>query len=166
MTTGSAAQNPNRDLGGLAIWFLVCFSVAGLGGYWTSLGLGPWYDGLHKPSWTPTNGIFGPVWSVLYALMAVSAWLVWRRRGFADGWLPLFLFGSQLALNLVWSGLFFGIRQPGLAFGEIVLLWASILATLLVFARTSRLAAGLLAPYLVWVTFASALNYAIWRLNV
>jgi tryptophan-rich sensory protein len=96
--------------------------------------------------------------------MAVAAWLVWRR-GHAGARLPLILFAVQLTLNLAWSGLFFALRRPGLAFGEILLLWAAILATLLAFGRVSRLAAGLLAPYLAWVTFAAALNFAIWRLN-
>lgn len=97
--------------------------------------------------------------------MAAAVWLVWRRRGAVQVRLPLALFGLQLALNLAWSGLFFGLRRPGLACGEILLLWAAILATLLAFGRVSRLAAGLLAPYLAWVTFAAALNFAIWRLN-
>ena len=97
--------------------------------------------------------------------MAVAAWLVWRRRGLAGAWASLSLFGLQLALNLAWTGLFFALRRPGWAFGEILLLWVSILATLLLFGRISRLAAGLLAPYLAWVTFAAALNFAIWRLN-
>ena len=139
--------------------------MAGLGGYWTSLGLGPWYDGLRKPPWTPPNRVFGPVWTALYASMAVAAWLVWRRRGTHGS--PS-LWGSsalQLALNLAWTGLFFALRRPGLAFGEIVLLWAAILATLLAFGRVSRWAALLMAPYLAWVSYAAALNFAIWRLN-
>ena len=139
--------------------------MAGLGGYWTSLGLGPWYDGLRKPPWTPPNGVFGPVWTALYASMAVAAWLVWRRRGSHRVTIPLGLFGLQLALNLAWTGLFFALRRPGLAFGEILLLWSVILATWLVFGRFSRWAAALLAPYLAWVAYAAALNLALWRLN-
>ena len=149
----------------LATSLVICFAVAGLGSYWTSQGLGPWYDGLRKPSWTPPSWIFGPVWTILYASMAVAAWLVWRRRGLAGARLPLSLFGVQLALNLAWSGIFFAMRRPGLAFGEILLLWMAILATSLAFGGISRRAAGLLAPYLAWVTFAAALNFAIWRLN-
>ena len=159
-----AARSPVRDVIALVACLAACFAVAGLGGSWTSLGLGPWYDGLRKPSWQPPAWVFGPVWTALYASMAVAAWLVWRR-GPARARLPLALFGLQLALNLAWSGLFFALRHPGLTFGEILLLWAAILATMLAFGRISRLAAGLLAPYLAWVTFAAALNLAIWRLN-
>jgi benzodiazapine receptor len=159
------SRNPPRDLTALVASLVLCFAVAGVGGYWTSLGLGPWYDGLRKPSWTPPNRIFGPVWTVLYASMAVAAWLVWRRRGAQRVALPLGLFGLQLALNLAWSGLFFALRRPGLAFGEVVPLWAAILATLLSFGRVSRWAALLMVPYLAWVAYAAALNFAIWRLN-
>jgi benzodiazapine receptor len=97
--------------------------------------------------------------------MAVAAWLVWWERVRVEVRLPLSLYGLQLALNLAWTGIFFALRRPGLAFGEIVLLWTTILVTLMVFGRVSRSAAGFLAPYLVWVTFAAALNFAIWRLN-
>lgn len=163
--TEGANDSPARDLVALAGFVALCFASAGLGGYWTSLGLGGWYDGLRKPSFQPPAWVFGPVWTALYASMAVAAWLVWRRRRVASVRVPLALFGLQLALNLAWSGLFFGLRSPGAAFAEIVVLWAAILATLLAFARVSRPAGLLLAPYLAWVTFASVLNLAIWRLN-
>jgi len=160
------SRNPPRDLTALAASLALCFAVAGLGGYWTGLGLGPWYDGLRKPSWTPPNWVFGPVWTALYASMAMTAWLVWRRRGTHRVAFPLGLFGLQLALNLAWSGLFFALRRPGPAFGEILLLWAAILATLLSFGRVSRWAALLMVPYLAWVSYAAALNFALWRLNL
>ena len=108
----SHARSPVRDLLALAACLGLCFTVAGLGGYWTSLGLGPWYGGLRKPPWQPPAWVFGPVWTVLYASMAVAAWLVWRRRESARVRLPLALFGLQLALNLAWSGLFFGLEVP------------------------------------------------------
>ncbi len=165
MTSISATRSPARDLTALTVSLALCFAVAGLGGYWTAQGLGPWYEGLRRPSWTPPNWVFGPVWTALYVSMALAAWLVWRRRGFFEARFPLGLFGLQLALNLAWSGVFFALRRPGLAFGEILLLWATILATLLAFGRVSRVAGWLLAPYLAWVTFAVALNLAIWRLN-
>lgn len=165
MTSIPATRSPVRDLTALAASLALCFAVAALGGYWTVLGLGPWYEGLRKPSWTPPNWVFGPVWTVLYASMAVAAWLVWRRQGLSQARLPLGLFGLQLALNLAWSGLFFALRRPGLAFGEVLMLWATILATLLAFGRISRVAGWLLAPYLAWVTFAAALDLAIWGLN-
>jgi benzodiazapine receptor len=161
----AVARQPSRDLTALAISLILCFAVAGLGGFWTSLGLGPWYNGLRKPTWTPPNRVFGPVWTTLYALMAVAAWLVWRRRATARVRLPLALFAAQLTLNLAWSGLFFALHRPGLAFGEVVLLWAAVLATLLTFRAASPAAGWLLVPYLAWVTYASALNLALWRLN-
>src|SRR3954471_17786938 len=139
MTSIPAIRSPLRDSTALAASLALCFSVAGLGGYWTSLGLGPWYDGLRKPNWTAPNGVFGPVWTVLYASMAVAAWLVWRRRGTHRVALPLGLFGLQLALNLAWSGRFFALKRPCLASGEIVVLWVAILATLLAFGRIDRL---------------------------
>ena len=165
MSATPVARSMARDLIALATSLAACFAVAGLGGYWTSLGLGPWYDGLRKPWWTAPDWLFGPVWTLLYASMAIAAWLVWRKRGLAGIGVPLSLFALQLALNLAWSGIFFALRRPGLAFGEILLLWAAILATLLAFGRVSPGAAGLFAPYLAWVTFAAALNFAIWRLN-
>ena len=107
----------------------------------------------------------GPVWSVLYLMMAVAAWLIWRNEGFAEAKWPLGLFAVQLALNSLWSVLFFGLQQPGAAAFEIVLLWISIFATLVAFWHKSRLAGSLLIPYLLWVSFATALNFAIWILN-
>jgi len=109
--------------------------------------------------------LFGPVWSVLYLAMAVAGWMVWRREGFSGAAAPLAVFGVQLALNVLWSGVFFGLRLPGVAFVEILALWAAILATILLFRRVSTPAALLLVPYLAWVTFAAVLNFEIWRLN-
>jgi len=126
---------------------------------------GEWYASLEKPSWNPPNWIFGPAWTALYAMMAVAAWLVWRRGGFAAQALPLAAFLVQLLLNALWSWLFFGLKNPGLAFAEIVALWVAIATTLLLFRRPSATAAWLLAPYLAWVTFASLLNFTLWRLN-
>jgi tryptophan-rich sensory protein len=112
------------------------------------------------PDW-----IFGPVWTLLYLMMAVSAWLVWRQAGFAGAKLPRALFAVQLALNSLWSVLFFGLQNPGAAAVEIVLLWLAILATTVSFFRQSKVAGWLMVPYLAWVSFASVLNFAIWRLN-
>jgi tryptophan-rich sensory protein len=146
----------------LAILIVVCFAVAGLGGLATTPNIPNWYAGLAKPSWTPPGWLFGPVWSALYLSMAVAAWLVWRKGNAA---LPMTLFSVQLAFNAAWSWLFFGMHNPGAAFIDIGLLWAAIVATLIVFWRRS-LAAGLLfVPYLAWVSFAAVLNFAIWRLN-
>ena len=124
-----------------------------------------WYPQIRKPSWTPPDALFGPVWSALYLLMGVSAWLIWRDSVGRERRRALLLFTIQLVLNGVWSLLFFGLRSPGLASVEIVLLWSAIVATMLAFVRISRLAAGLLVPYLLWVSFAMALTLAVWNLN-
>ncbi|MBI3910133.1 MAG: tryptophan-rich sensory protein [Armatimonadetes bacterium] len=154
-----------RDWLALAAFVAFCFTVAGIGGAWTSTSLESWYASLRKPAWTPPEAVFGPVWSALYLAMAVAAWLVWRRAGFRGAARPLALFAAQLALNLAWTWIFFGLRRPGAAFGEVALLWAAILATVLTFRRVSSPAAWLLVPYLLWVSYAAALNFAIWRLN-
>jgi tryptophan-rich sensory protein len=146
--------------------FLVaCFGVAGIGGFWTAMGMPDWYGGLAKPSWNPPSWLFGPVWTALYAAMAVAAWLVWKEAGFAGGGAALALFFVQLALNLAWSGVFFGLRSPGWALLEILALWTAILVTTILFFRHSGWAGALMVPYLLWVTFAGALNAAIVRLN-
>jgi tryptophan-rich sensory protein len=124
-----------------------------------------WYASLRKPSWNPPGWIFGPVWTALYAMMAVAAWLIWRRGGWGKQRRPLLLFIVQLALNALWTPLFFGLHRPGLAFAEILLLWLAIALTLAAFWREHRAAAWLLAPYLAWVSFAALLNLTLWRLN-
>jgi benzodiazapine receptor len=147
---------------GLFAWLLVCFAAAAAGAVFMP---GDWYASLTKPSWNPPGWIFGPVWTALYAMMAVAAWLIWKRGGFAAQHRLLSLFLVQLVLNALWTPLFFGLRQPGLAFAEILLLCAAILATLMAFRPVSRTAAWLLVPYLAWVSFAAVLNGTIWRLN-
>lgn len=154
-----------NNLAGLFGWIVLCFAVAALGGWLTMLGMPAWYDSLTKPSWNPPNWIFGPVWTLLYLAMAVAAWLVWRERGRRDVDVALELFAVQLTLNLIWSGLFFALRSPGLAAAEIGLLWVAILATLVSFWSINRWAGMLFVPYLAWVSFASFLNFTIWRLN-
>ncbi|MFF4877699.1 TspO/MBR family protein [Micromonospora sp. NPDC000668] len=120
------------------------------------------YASLRQPSWAPPSWLFGPAWSLLYALIAVAGWLVWRRVGFSP---PLWAWTAQLVLNAIWTPLFFGAGQYGLAFAEIVAMWLAIGLTVVLFARASRVAAALLLPYWAWVTFAAALNLSIWRLN-
>lgn len=150
---------------GLAVSIAVCFGAAGIGSMLTTPSLGTWYAALTKPAWTPPNWVFGPVWSLLYLLMAIAAWLVWRGIGFPRAASALNLFAVQLVLNVCWSAIFFGAHRPGLAFVEILLLWLLILATMIAFRSVSRAAAWLMAPYLVWVAFAAGLNFSIWRLN-
>jgi tryptophan-rich sensory protein len=147
---------------GLGGWLLVCSSAASMGALFMP---GEWYLGLKKPAWNPPAWVFGPVWTTLYAMMAVAAWLVWQRGGFAAQRRSLLLFLVQLLLNAAWTPLFFGLHLPGIAFAELLMLWVAIAATLAVFLRSSRAAGLLLAPYLVWVSFASVLNFALWRLN-
>jgi tryptophan-rich sensory protein len=158
----AAAPSRARLILGLVGWLALCFSAAALGGFFMP---GEWYAQLRKPSWNPPGWIFGPVWTVLYAMMAIAAWLVWRRGGFAVQRVPLGVFLLQLLLNALWSPLFFGLHNPGLAFAEILLLWLGLLATLLIFWRRSRGAGLLLVPYLAWVSFAAVLNFTLWRLN-
>jgi translocator protein len=126
---------------------------------------GEWYERLIKPSWRPPNWLFGPVWTVLYVVIAISGWLVWRETGFDGTTIPLAVFAVQLLLNAAWTPIFFGIHQPGWAFLEIIILWWSICATIVLFYPIHGAAAWLLIPYLFWVTFAAALNFAVWRLN-
>lgn len=126
---------------------------------------GEWYASLAKPAWNPPDSVFGPVWSTLYVLMGVAAWLVWRKAGFAGARVAIGLFIIQLFLNSLWSFLFFGVHQPGLAFIEMLVLWLVIMATTTGFWRVSVPAGILLLPYLCWVGFAIALNFELWRLN-
>ena len=148
----------------LIVFFAVCLGAGGLGSFFTASSVRDWYPKLRKPAGTPPSWIFGPVWTTLYLMMAVSAWLVWREYG--RGALPaLLIFFAQLALNIAWSGIFFGSRMPGVAFVEIVILWLAILFTIFVFYFLVPLAALLLVPYVLWVTYASYLNWGIWRLN-
>jgi benzodiazapine receptor len=126
---------------------------------------GGWYGTLDKPFFTPPDSVFGPVWTVLYLSMAASAWLVWRRAGFSETKIAMALFSVQLALNLFWSVIFFGLEAPGLALVEILALWPAILLTTLAFSRISQPAGWLLGPYLAWSTFATILNASIWWLN-
>ncbi len=123
--------------------------------------MGPWFEALHKPEWNPPGWIFGPVWTALYILMAVAAWLAWRAG--SRGGLTLYI--VSLILNAIWTPLFFGEHRPDLALLDIALLWITILATFVAFTKVSRAAAWLLVPYLAWVTFATALNASIWFLN-
>lgn len=161
MANGRASSN----LIGLALSITICFGCAALGSLLTQPSLGDWYTQLRKPTWTPPDWVFAPVWSALFLCMAVAAWLIWRDRRVAGTKLALTLFAVQLALNVAWSGVFFALRLPGIACLEIVVLWLAIAATTALFCRRNRAAAMLMLPYLAWVTFAGALNAAIWRMN-
>lgn len=149
---------------GLAGWLLASLAVGAIGGY-ASINAQDFYGQLAQPSWAPPAWLFGPVWTVLYILMGVSAWLVWRPQGFGGARPALTLYAAQLLVNALWTWLFFAWRQGAMAFAEILVLWALIAATIAMFRRHSRIAAALLLPYLAWVTFAAGLNFALWRLN-
>ena len=148
---------------GLVVFLAACYLVASIGGFVTAPAISGWYATLPRLSWTPPNWVFGPVWTLLYTLMAIAAWLVWRRAGVTAVAVPLTLFAVQLALNLAWTLLFFGLHRVGLAFLDIVLLWLAILATLIMCWRVTPVAGWLLLPYLLWVSYASTLNFGIWR---
>ena len=155
----------SRQVLGLLGWLLLTFAAAAVGAV-ASAEARAFYGQLLRPSWAPPGWLFAPVWSVLYILMGVAAWLVWRAYGFKRGRAALAYFIVQLAANALWTWLFFVWHQGALAFAEILLLWCLIVATVAAFWRLSSLAAVLLLPYLAWVTFASALTFSTWQLNI
>lgn len=159
-----APLTTQKQILGLLSWLIVSFIAAAIGGA-ASFQADPFYTQLLRPDWAPPATIFGPVWTVLYALMGVSAWLVWRVGGFRAAKSALTLFLVQLAFNALWSWLFFRWHRGALAFADILLLCALIIATLIFFWRIRPLAGALLVPYLLWVGFASALNYSVWQRN-
>jgi len=156
--------NVRRQAVGLLGWAIVTLLAAALGAR-ASISAADFYANLTLPAWAPPAGVFGPVWTVLYAVMALAVWLVWRQGGWRAAAPALALYLLQLALNVLWSWLFFGWKQGALAFADIALLLALIVATIVAFHRVRPAAAWLLLPYLAWVTFASALNYAVWQAN-
>ncbi len=149
----------------LVFWIALCLGVGAVGGRWTAPEIGAWYRTLRKPFFNPPNWIFGPVWTLLYLLMAVAAWIVSQSGPSTLRTAALGLFLAQLALNLAWSWIFFRRHALGGALAEVLLLWLAIGATTLVFARVTPAAGWLLLPYWGWASFASLLNAAIWRLN-
>jgi tryptophan-rich sensory protein len=156
----SVSPSSSRNALALCGFLFVTFCAPALSAF---IGMpGPWYAALNKPSWNPPPWLFGPAWTLLYTLMAIAAWMVWKRVGFAK---PLKLYFVQLALNAAWTPIFFGANAMGWALAEIVALWIAILMTLRAFWAVSRPAGMLLVPYLAWVSFASVLNFTLWRLN-
>ncbi len=151
---------------GLVFFLAICLGAGGLGAMATTPEIGGWYLTLEKPSWTPPAAVFGPVWSALYVMMGVAAWMVWQATENKTVSRPLGLFVLQLLLNVGWSWIFFGLHQPGWAFGEVILLWLAILFTIVEFFRHSQLAGWLMIPYLLWVSFAAVLNLTIWQMNL
>ena len=155
----------SRNSIALMIFVGLCLAVEVVSGLATRQSVSTWYAALNKPAWTPPGWLFAPVWTVLYISMGVAAWLVWQKRATSAVTPALVLFFVQLVLNGLWSLFFFGQRQIGLGLVDIGLLWLVLAATLVLFWMVRPLAGGLLIPYLMWVSFATALNYSIWRLN-
>ncbi|MGB8952544.1 MAG: TspO/MBR family protein [Candidatus Aminicenantales bacterium] len=151
----------------LIVSILVCQLAGFVGSLLTTPSIPTWYEGLSKPSFNPPNWIFSPVWITLYVLMGISLFLVWQKGvGSPQGRMALVVFFCQLALNILWSLFFFHLHLPFLAFVEILVLWLAILVTIMSFYRISKLAAVLLFPYILWVSFAAILNFSLWRLNL
>lgn len=154
----------SKTLFGLVGWLVVVFFAAGIGAA-ASIHAGTFYAQLIRPEWAPPGWLFGPVWTFLYALMGIAAWLIGRAGSYRAVRIALVLFLAQLALNALWSWLFFGWFRGALAFADIVVLLTLIVATVFAFWRIRPLAAALLLPYLLWVSFAAVLNYSVWQLN-
>jgi tryptophan-rich sensory protein len=146
----------------LLVFVALCAAAAAIG---AATRPGEWYRQLVRPAWAPPAWLFAPVWTLLYLMIAVAGWLVWLRWDWEGAPLALALWAVQLVLNATWTPLFFGLRRAGLGFANIFLLWLAIIATISAFERVSLVAALLLLPYLLWVTFASALNFSVWQLN-
>jgi len=144
---------------GAIVWLVITFGAAAFGAQFMP---DQWYRELAKPSWTPPGWLFGPVWTMLYLMMAIAAWMVWSKAGISSA---VVLFLVQLGLNATWSWLFFGIHRPDLAFADILVLWVAILATIITFWKISPVAGILMLPYIAWVSFASVLNGTIWLMN-
>jgi benzodiazapine receptor len=154
----------SKQIIGLTGWLIITFIAAAIGTA-ASAESGLFYQQISRPEWAPPAWLFAPVWTTLYILMGVSAWIVWRVDGFRSARIALSLFIIQLVLNAVWTWIFFVWRQGALAFAEILVLWAFILFTTIAFWRVRILAGILLLPYLAWVSFASVLTFTVWRLN-
>jgi translocator protein len=154
-------MSPSRSILGFIGWLIVSFTAAAIGAV-ASINAAEFYQTLTLPTWAPPAWLFGPVWALLYLLMAVAAWIIWRARGFGPA---LALFLIQLAANALWSWLFFAWKLGAASFVEILILWLLIIATIVAFYRVRPRAAALLIPYLLWVTFAAALNFTTWQMN-
>ena len=149
---------------GLVAWLIATLAAGGIGAF-ASASAAAFYSHLTQPSWAPPAWLFGPVWTVLYVFMAIAAWLVWRERGFRGARTGLWLFVIQLIANAAWTWLFFQLHLGALSTIEILVLWLLIAATIYTFWPVHRFAAMLLVPYLVWVSFAAALTWYLWRMN-
>ena len=153
-----------KQIYGLLSWLMVSFAVSAIGAI-ASIQAKSFYGQLVQPDWAPPPGVFGPVWTALYAMMGIAVWLVWCSGGFRQNRYAIMLFLLQLLFNALWSWLFFAWQRGALALADVIVLWILIVATIISFWRVRPLAGALLIPYLLWVSFASALNYSLWQLN-
>ena len=160
-----AKRSLSADLVALSLLLGLCLGIGMLGSSLVETSIGTWYADLIKPTFTPPNEVFGPVWTMLYVLMAVAAWRVWRGADWQTARGPLTLFVLQLALNLGWSAVFFGLQKIGAAVATIIVRDVAVLVTTLAFRTIDRIAALLMMPYLAWMLYATVLNVATWRLN-
>ena len=149
----------------LIVSVVISQAAGAIGSLFTVQNIPTWYAGLNKPSFNPPNYLFGPVWITLYFMMGIAFFLVWKNSGKFDIKVPAILFITQLVLNALWSIIFFGMKNPMLGFIEIIILWAFIVLCVIKFYPVSKIAAWLLIPYLLWVSFASVLNFKLWMLN-
>lgn len=154
-----------KNIIALVLFVTVPLAIGFLGGITTASNIPTWYAGLNKPFFNPPNWLFGPAWTFLYITMGIAAFLVWKSAPSSAKNTALIFFGIQLLLNAIWTPIFFGAHMLLLAFFELVLLWVFILLTILKFSAVSLPAAWLLAPYILWVSFASVLNFSVWWLN-
>jgi benzodiazapine receptor len=164
MSSG-AVRTRVGNLLGLGGFVVLCLAISAIGGWITAKSVGTWYQTLQKPVFNPPDWVFAPVWTMLYLMIAVAGWRVWRRVGLSGARAGMVAYSAQLALNLAWSFLFFGGRMIGFALAEIMLLLTVICANAVLFWRIDRVAGWLLVPYAAWVAFACALNFALWGLN-
>jgi tryptophan-rich sensory protein len=152
----------SKKIIGLIGWIVIC-SLAGIFG--AQFEPGTWYESLQKPSWTPPNWVFPVIWPILYIMMGISAWLMWKMKEVSIRSTEFTWFFVQLILNALWSWVFFGMHLISTGLAEVFLLWISLVFTILLFWNKNRTAGLLLIPYLLWISYASALNFAIWQLN-
>ncbi|MBF6136708.1 tryptophan-rich sensory protein [Nocardia otitidiscaviarum] len=162
--SGPSHYGTGAQVAGLAVIALLIAAAAAVGNL-SAVSTADKYEALEQPAWAPPSWLFGPVWTLLYSLMAIAAWLVWRAEPWQRVRVALGVFVVQLILNALWTPLFFAAEWRGVAFAEILVLLAAIVATIVLFARHQRWAAGVLVPYLLWTVFAAALNLAVWQLN-
>ncbi len=165
MLPSDSARTERRSVVVLLAFVAVCLGVSSIGAAITYSSIDTWYPSLAKPAFTPPDRLFAPVWTALYLMMAVAAWRIWSHGSRPEVNVALACFGVQLTLNLLWTVLFFGLRSPGTALVEIVILLIAILVTVIAFYRVDRVAGLLMVPYLAWTAFAADLVLGIWRLN-